>query len=80
MVQGIIFMIVMELIKYTEEDEEADKEERRRRRRRRRLILKKKMKKVMIVDETQEGIKNLNFILVSVIGLTINFIRCFNNV
>ena len=74
-------------LEYTEDDEEEDKEERkRRRRRRRRRLLNEEVDDDDDDDdsETHEGIKNINYILAAVIGLTIIFLLgalvMYNNV
>lgn len=61
---------------YTEEDEKADREERSRRRRRfrRRIMNEDDDGDDEEVSETQEGIKNINYILAGVIGLTVVFL------
>jgi len=65
-------------LNYTEEDEKADREERSRRRRRfRRRIMNEDDDDDDDDDdltETQEGIKNINYILAGVIGLTVVFL------
>ena len=61
---------------YTEDDEKADREERSRRRRRfrRRIMNEDDDNDDDEVSETQEGIKNINYILAGIIGLTVVFL------